>query len=546
MLSTPRACFAILLNLLAVPAIRADRPDVNTTPQDASTQLLMPDNFESLQGVAWRVEPALPDPNNPLLEGEMPWDRGGVMTHGTVLKDPIDGAFKAWIICTPPEDELKDHVQRQVFTINHHLRRLCYFESKDGIHWARSTLPDSRFGDYEATNIIFDDSSHGKFSFTQYASVSVDPDNKAWPYEMFVYRDMTAKVPPGHSHLHQYRSRDGKTWQHVHGPIKGPFASDVCFVYPAKFLATDQRDGYVAYYRVSEPDNEAHIPAYEYQGRTRQLFRAGSPDGKSWTAGEKIIKRDERDHRDTQYMELVPHPVPGGYLGIVSVFRPLTQTQNLRLAVSRDGRLWWFPDRRPCLDNPPLGDYGGGMIWQSKSLVADQGRLHVYYGGMEGLHRPIMDSRISPERTRTIGIETVVDHPHGFLPFNSALCRASWPVGRLYALASATGGPTVGNAVTTPLAFGGRKLTVNLRTLSPKKSATPGLDEGYLQVELLDARDKPLAGFTRADCPLLRGDDIAMPVQWTGGQIAPPEAAKARFYLKRAFLYGFTPSLPAF
>ena len=26
----------------------------------------------------WRVEPGTPDPQNPLIEGEMPWDRGGV------------------------------------------------------------------------------------------------------------------------------------------------------------------------------------------------------------------------------------------------------------------------------------------------------------------------------------------------------------------------------------------------------------------------------------------------------------------------------------
>jgi hypothetical protein len=343
--------------------------------------------------------------------------------------------------------------------------------------------------------------------------------------------------------LHHYRSRDGKTWELTHGPIKGPFSSDVCFVYPARFLRPERPDGYISYYRIGQPDEEAHIPVYESHGNwTRQLFRAESPDGREWVNAEKIIMRDDRDHRDTQYMELVPQPVPGGFLGVVSVYHPITQTLNLRLAASRDGRKWWFPDRRPCLDNAPLGDYGAGMLWQSKNVVVHDGRFYVYYGAMEGLHRPIMDTR--GKGFQQIGSDIVLDRSHGFLPFNSALCRASWQVGRLYALASAAGGPTIGVAVTTPRELAGKTLTVNFRTRPPKKSRTPGLDEGYMQVELLDADGEPLPGYTRNDCPLLKGDHQSREVEWAGGRQAPKEAIKARFYVKRAFLYGFDFATP--
>jgi hypothetical protein len=110
-------------------------------------------------------------------------------------------------------------------------------------------------------------------------------------------------------------------------------------------------------------------------------------------------------------------------------------------------------------------------------------------------------------------------------------------VDRLYALISAAGGPTLGTAVTRSRPLGGRRLVVNLVTRPPKKGH--GLDEGYLQVELLDGQGKPLAGFTRGDCPLLRGDHAALSVKWKRGAAAPAAARKARFYLKRAFLYGF-------
>lgn len=492
--------------------------------------LMMPDDFDELHAVAWRVELATPDRQNPLLEGEMPWDAGGVMSHGTVLRDPLDGLWKAWLVCTPAEETLDE-----VATRNHYFRRLCYFESNDGMRWRRPQLPNSSFGEYEATNIVFDDTDSGG---TQYASVIVSPEQRDWPYEMFVYRQMYGRPKPRHTHLHHYRSRDGKAWELIHGPIKGPMTSDVCFVY------SDGRGGYVSYYRLgAEDDADAHLPVYESRGpRTRQLFRAVSPDGKEWLDSEKIIKRDDRDHRDTQYMELVPHQVPGGYLGVVSIYRPITQTLNLRVAASRDGRSWWFPDRRPCLDNAALGDYGGGMIWQSRNLIVEGNALYVYYGASEGIHRPIFDTR-AKEHVQ-VGLDRIINYPAGFYPFNSALCRASWRFDRLYALVPAAGGPTLGIAVTKPQELEGKRLRVNLVTRPPKRASRPGLDEGYLQVELLDAGGKPLPGFTRDDCPPLRGDHAALKVQWTGGDQAPERASQARFYLKRAFLYGFAFRLP--
>ena len=86
------------------------------------------------------------------------------------------------------------------------------------------------------------------------------------------------------------------------------------------------------------------------------------------------------------------------------LYHPITQTLNLRLAASRDGRKWWFPDRPPCLDKAPLGEYGGGMLRKSKNLVLHDGRFYVYYGAMEGSHRSIMDTR--GEGFRQIGTDT--------------------------------------------------------------------------------------------------------------------------------------------
>jgi hypothetical protein len=502
--------------------------DLLTTCQGAELQsghapmpLLMPHDFSELILTAWRVEPATPDPQNPLLEGQMPWDAGGVGSHGTVLHDPIDGLYKAWLVCEPPRETL----ERALGV--HHLRKLCYFESPDGVLFKPVILNTYLHGERK-TNIVFADSHDG---CTQYASVIIDKENRDWPYQMFVYRYMYVgrknKPPRG---IYRYRSRDGKKWEKM-GRTEGPFGGDVCFIY-----RNWDEPGYVTYYRILIPDPGAHLPCYETTSGFRAIFRAISPDGQNWTDNKRIIHRDQRDHRDTQYMELIPHRVTGGYLGMVTMYHPLTQTLDLRLAASRDGIQWWFPDRRPCLPNPPLGDYGGGMIWQNKDLIRDGNRLYVYYGGSEGPHRQIWDTRFE---LKQIGLESVVAHRGDILPFNSALCRASWPIDRLYALISSAGGPTVGMAITKPTKLTGKSLSINFKTRPPKKADSPGFDEGYIQIELLDAQGQALKGFARADCPQLKGDHHISQVKWTGGAIVPPTAVKAKFYLKRAFLYGF-------
>jgi len=497
--------------------------------------LLMPDSFSELHLVGWRVEPAEPDDHNPLIEGDMPWDAGGVGIHGSVFRDPIDGSWKAYLVCTPPEEfpeEQPENQGRPWASENHGQRRICLFESDDGVHWTRPQLSNVPFGRHEKTNIIFDVTD----GVSAYSSILVDRDNREWPYEMFVLRESWSAVngkPPEGNGYYRYRSKDGKSWERVGDKVKGPMTGDLCFFYrvgqasslPGR-LETGPTDAllqpgdYVAYYRLGAPGKPTdHVPVYEDFPR-RSCYRAISRDGDNWVKDPlMLLTNDERDHRDTQYQECVPMRVPGGYIGIVTMYNPLIQTFYLRMAASRDGRRWWFPDRRPCLANAPLGDYGGGMIWQSQNLIPVGDRLYVYYGATEGPHRQISDTRAPSTK---IGYqESVIDHGATFLPFNSALCRSSWRIDRMYALASSAGGPTIGRATTKDRDLSGATLWINLRTRPAKKSSQPNFHEGQLTVELLDADGKTLPGFACADCVPLTGDHRAAQVKWKGGEKAP-------------------------
>jgi len=491
--------------------------------------LLMPDDFESMQLVTWRVEEGEPDRRNPLLEPSMPWDSGGIMAHGTVLRDPIDGLWKAWQVSTPGEEKLDG-----LKAVHEHQRRLTYLESKDGVNWYRPLLPFVRWPGHDRTNILLDLDSGGT---SVYASVFVDPANTALPYEMFVMRgplyggqkeNKVGHLPGPTERLgtYRYRSKDGKDWKVVEGPIHPSVGGggDVSFVYR-------EADGSFVSYFKSYPkarEGDRLIP-YDNnpRGGLRSVSRRTSPDGSNWGGEQLVLTRDWRDPDYAQFLEICPVQVDGGYVAFVNYYDAVIQTMCLQMAASRDGIHWWRPDRRPALPNPPLGDYGGGMIWQMHHPVVENGTMYVYYAGSEGIHGEIHDTRLQPQIA--VGNERVSGIQKPTLPFNTALCRASWQFDRLWALAPSAGGATLGEAVTHPGKVAGAQLAVNVHVKSG----------GMLQAELLDAAGQPVRGFSADDCKPVTGDHRRVVFQWRGGATAPAAAVRTRFVLKRAFLYGY-------
>ncbi len=517
------------------PASGSAPPAGATKPVSTRLPLLMPDDFVSLQLVSWRVETGTPDPRNPLLEPAMPWDSGGIMSHGTVLHDPIDGLWKAWQVSTPGEEQLDG-----LKTVHEHQRRLTYLESKDGVDWYRPLLPFVRWPGYDRTNILLDLDSGGT---SVYASVFVDPANTAWPYVMFVMRgplyggqkeNKVGHLPGPTERLgtYRYRSKDGKDWKLIEGPIHPSVGGggDVSFVYR-------EPDGSFVSYFKSYPkarEGDRLIP-YDNNSRggLRSISRRTSRDGSDWGGEQLVLTRDWRDPDFAQFLEICPVPVDGGYIALINYYDAVIQTMSLQLAASRDGVNWWRPDRRPALANPPLGDWGGGMIWQMHRPIVEGGKMHVYYAGSEGIHGEIFDTRFGPRLE--VGGETVIGVNTPTLPFNTALCRATWEFDRLYALVPSAGGITAGEAVTKSAALGGRALVVNAL-------AKPG---GALRAELLDGEGRPLPGFALADCTAVTGDQRRTGLHWTGGKIAPAAARQIRFHLHRAFLYGYAAEPPA-
>src|ERR1700682_1679248 len=131
---------------------QAAAPAEAKNPAAAKTlPFLMAEDFEDLDFCAWRIEPGRPDPHNPLVEPAMPWDAGGVLAHGSVKRDPIDGLWKAWQVSIPRPTS-KPGTQDPSWW----RPALTYLESKDGVSWQRPKLKLIPWKGHGGTNLLTD------------------------------------------------------------------------------------------------------------------------------------------------------------------------------------------------------------------------------------------------------------------------------------------------------------------------------------------------------------------------------------------------------
>jgi len=476
--------------------------------------------------LAWRQELGELDPNNPLVTPAVPWDAGSVFAHGTFAHDPIDGLWKAWHVSTPLTAGYFENY-----------RRVTYLTSEDGVEWTRPELDLCPQPGYPRTNILLDFDSGGP---SMYSSVMIDPD--AEPdrrYEMFVMRDPTNTIgggpghirglpppPPGEKQargMYRYFSPDGINWTVSEGPVLEVAVPGVRLVIPYEnpkhtadttYVFRDADGTYFATHKLGEPAHPGGLVAYDIfaEGR-RVMARRTSPDGSEWSPFETIIQPDIYDPHDVQIMELCVTPVRSGYIGVIAVYLNRTQTIELQLGGSADGRIWDRRVRLPAVAVGALGDYGGGMLWPSHHMVEHNGRHYVYFSGTEGLHGD------PAAKGPTIW------------PFFSAICRASWAVNRYWAAVSGPGGDVAGTLTTHPLPVGGQQLILN--------AATSTVTEGELHAELLDSDGNVVEGFGKDDFIPWRGDSTAAPARWTGGDVCPLDECAVRFHLLRSRLYGY-------
>lgn len=462
----------------------------------SAKQLFIDHRFiERSENVTLRVNP--PAKKGLVLDAHEPWDVCGCYLH--IFQDA--GLVKAFYDTHMHGDGMKQG-------------RLCYAESRDGIHFDKPRLGIVDFNGSRDNNIVFPDVLD--------ASPFLDPNappSERWKL-IYCYgypgipRELKDFDKVG---VYMAVSPDGLHWTKRPGRLLPLLAETHKIAHwdPA-------RRKYLIYLRVINMQSRARwrmIGRIETDDITRPWPCPIAPERPKYLSNYEtpmVFTADDQDPPDTDVYAASPQPYPGAAdawvmfptfyrhtpppVGIDANDGPL----STQFACSRDGITWTRPERTPYI-RPGLDtefDRGYNMIGAGMAFFGD--KIYQYYAAKGGTHHGRVDDLPDPERRKVarnayVRLEQRLD---GFVSADAAY---------------------TGGTLTTPLIdFTGAALELNIDAESL----------GSARVEIRDRHDQPLPGFSLADCDPVAGNSVRRKVTWKG---APDLRALARRPLRLHF-----------
>lgn len=374
----------------------------------------------------------------------------------------------------------------------------CYAESRDGVHWTKPSLGRFEYQGSKDNNILFRQIGPADgLSRVHGTRVFLDPSVQGEARYKAVSQGMWKAFDPPYR-ITGMTSPDGLTWTRCPKPICDLFADSQYSGF------WDSRLGkYVLYGRV-------------FAAANRSIGRAESADFAQFPPLELVLTVDSHDPPNSDLYNpptLQYAAAANVYMMFPSLYQHAPDTLDIRMAVSRDGVHWTYPEHsKPFI---PLGAEG---TWDSKTLYIGQGMLDVgdehwlYYYGSSLRHNegelknfancklPRAYSRVVVKKNRFVSVEAT--------------------------------GQNGGWFVTPPLRFTGNVLKLNVEV-------RPG---GKARVGLLDENGKAVPGRGLEDCVPITGDHLDATVRWKTGDDVGDRAKRPtqmRIEWTDASLFGF-------
>ncbi|MBI2440634.1 MAG: hypothetical protein HYV35_04600 [Lentisphaerae bacterium] len=179
-----------------------------------------------------------------------------------------------------------------------------------------------------------------------------------------------------------------------------------------------------------------------------------------------------------------------------------------QLAVSRDGRTWSRPDRRPYVGNGLYGEPDGGLIMVVPGMIRRGDEVFQYYLGCRTTHGVFDPDGVQEGGT----VFRLVQQKDRFI--------------------AATAGPRGGRFLTPLLWHDGKQLELNIDC--------QGLGEAFVQIR--DAEGRPVGGFTREDCDPVDLNHLRHTVTWKGRSdlsFLAGTPVRLEFFMRSARLFTF-------
>ena len=498
-------------------------------------QLLLDDLvIESAENICrtWH-EPKKTD-ESPLIAKDKPWENVAYFSCNTwqVIRDPKDGLFKCLY-----SDWNKPHVKPGEQACGKSVFNILYAESEDGINWQKPLLGIHKINGQD-TNVIIPN--------------AYDPGLLLDPHEPDPgkrFKMLCTGFKPGGdvAAILAVTSGDCIHWKPMDElPTMGRHGSrldDVIILHYDHYgrmyvMNTRHYDMYAIERNLKNPVlNHWTLTYYPMDWRRqnkRRIWQSESSDMIHWSEPYVVLApTDGEDDLDETFYGLCQYAAGDLTIGFLNTMSYVSNTMNVRLVYSRDGKTWHHLNKRqPFLAPSADGAWDAYMVTVPSNPLEVGDELWVYHGGSDNHHdwwcTGAREGVKSPEATDIslvhYGLGLAKLRLDGFASLDAGYARP-------------------GILITRQLISDGTNLLVNARCKH----------EGSIAAEIVDVNDEVIPGLSRADCDVFTGDSVRHTFSWQGKTDIPvfsseramyPEAErerfrKIRFFIENAELYSF-------
>jgi len=482
----------------------------------------------------------------PIIKKDRPWERIPYLTVNgwSILHDSVSGEFKCWYDDFPVDTQEVVR-QKTLYCVS---SWTCYARSADGLNWEKPELDYSEV-DGRKTNIVIG----GKPLFHKLDSTTVfedflDTDPKR-RFKMlltrYVYaKDRTSKeladtlnLKPGFEassdeiRIEMHCSGDGIHWTPAkelprygqHGNGLGDtytfFIDGDTGIY--RFLTRAAGMSSVHYDPRRPRTNSFFPPTFPHDAarmNKRRVFQSESKDLIHWSLPKCVLTPDaQEDNIDDSYYGMVQFKMGEIYVGMLNVLHEVSNTIDVRLVYSRDGWEWHYLNQRQPWLTTNADSWDKYMVNVSNPPIPVGNEFFVFYGGASNHHDwwitglyenlPVPEAHDIDKVRYGIGLAKM--RLDGFVSMDAHKMRE-------------------GIMITRALMTDKKKLEIN---------AVCG-EKGYLAVEVTDADENVIEGFSRKDCDTFTGDNVKAVISWKGKtEIPHSNCLRLRFFMKNASLY---------
>ena len=490
-------------------SMAAAHAQARVLPDQQQRTLLLVDDYHVLyrSGTHRKLIPLRRYSDNPVLPGGTnPWE--GAIAWNTAYRHPQTGTYQLWY---------------QAFSGKHAQERtkacvVCYAESSDGVHWVRPSLNLFSYNGRKDTNIVL--IGNGGHSFNYGASVVVTPEDpdRARRYKM-AYFDWSRRNGQEYPGLNVAFSPDGVSWhKYPQSPLLRasygatgelpPFKDDAARPWAVPLSISDaisaiynpKRRLYEIYGKmwIDRPDGGMYWK--------HVMARTQSHDFVHWSRPEIVLAPDDAD---PQWLEFHASPVfyyNHCYFALLQILHRDVGggVIDIELATSRDGIQWERPFRKDLFLRRSEGErFDSGSIFLDAPPIYLEKETRFYYGAYS--------------QGATGG------NDYGL---TSGIGLATMQRDRFACIEPVDG---VGQITLKPL---------DLRSI---RSCTLNADasSGTIHLEILDAEERRIRGFTREDALPLTGDGLALSPAWRSKKLSdlPPARYVLRLHLENARVF---------